>query len=1516
MKKMFSYKLLKRSIGFISAFLLYPLLILQLIQLSFIQTKITQFVSVYLSDMLHTKISVDKVYIQFFDNLMLENFYVEDEKNDTLLYVHKLKININELKFNENYLDFTKIHLNNPVINLKTDSFGVFNFQFIIDQFSSDSLSVDTSSSEIKIKCSNFILSNAKLLYKTWESDFKKGKLNYDFLKLSEFNLFITDFETIKDTFLLNIDSLSVKDHGGYAIKNIVSDIRLSPIGIMLRDFSYKAQNTDLLLDKMDFTFNSWESFSDFIHQVSMNISFNYQSKLFLHDLSYFIPELTNMNQLLKLRGNIKGRVDQLKLRDFYINYGMDTELQTNIDVIGLPNINETYFDIKINNFYTTRDDLSTLKSPQDTTKKLVSLPTFLQSLGVLDYRGRITGLSKNFVAIGVLSSNLGIIKTDVKITEDTTYKKLNIFGTIDAKRLDVGKIAGDTENFGRVSSSDTIDIDIYSDNTIKGKINGIIDSAFIYGYNYKNILLNGDLSKNTFRGDIIIDDKNLNTSFLGYINFEDKIPVFDFFLDLKYANLSKLKLTNDTVSSISFALNANFKGTKLDDINGGLFLTRPFVYTKTGNNLKINNFSISSLIKSYVAARELKEIKINSDYIDASIVGIFEFASLANSFKNFIANYLPSTKTENYTNLNNELFDKRDGFITDLGNNFEFEINLKNTQNITEMFMPELLFDDSTKITGEYNSIDNYIELTANSNEIIFDDIKLQNFVFNSNTRNQSLNFNFSSSKFNITDDICIYNFKINSETQNDTCFTEIKWDNKKDSASYRGNFAFNTFFKKHIDKDKFPYIEIIADKDSAYFNNRKWHIQKLRLQIDSSAIAVNNLFFHSREQMISANGKISANPDDELNIRIQSFDLNNLAPLLDNISIEGILSGDTKLMRLYDKPVFSTYDIIKDLEINEVPLGNLIAESRWIPDTSKLKLNIYTQRPINNDELAEKDTLKLLHLYGDYFPETDDMNFNFIVNWLKLNAFKPYFEEYISTSRFTFLSGNAKISGKTKNPQIKSEFNLKGGFFKINYLGTQYDINDTLGFYIDNNVIRVHKTQLFSDKATGYAYVNGEIAHRDFKDMKLNILLNTKNFQFLNKAASDSADFYGKAYATGTIKLSGSPELMVVDVQAKTEKNTVFYLPLTTSSEISAENNFVNFISNDTTEVEKDEDYEVDLSGVQMNFNLDITPEAEIQLIMDETVGDIIKARGTGTIKMVISPSGDFNMYGNLAMEKGEYLFTLQNILSKKFIIKKGGTIKWNGDPENAFIDLSAVYKLKKVNLYDLMLSDEYRDEKIPVNCNLIMRNSLMNPDITFALDMENANERVLGQINNLEQENINKQVLSLLVLNKFQPLPGLKPDPNAATSDARINTGELISNQLNHWLSDISNQFDVGVNYQTGDEITTDELELALSTQLWDDRITINGNVGVGGEDKVQTATNNTNNVVGEVDIEVKLNKKGNLKLKAYNKANEELEYGNAPYTQGVGIFFRKDFNKFRLFSIFKKNKNNNKHEKSKK
>jgi hypothetical protein len=287
------------------------------------------------------------------------------------------------------------------------------------------------------------------------------------------------------------------------------------------------------------------------------------------------------------------------------------------------------------------------------------------------------------------------------------------------------------------------------------------------------------------------------------------------------------------------------------------------------------------------------------------------------------------------------------------------------------------------------------------------------------------------------------------------------------------------------------------------------------------------------------------------------------------------------------------------------------------------------------------------------------------------------------------------------------------------------------------------------------------------------------------------------------------------------------------------------------------------------------------------------VIRSEGSGNMQINIDNHFNISMYGEYVVEQGDYLFTLQNVINKKFDIERGGTIEWNGDPNNATVDLNAIYRLK-ASLSELFASSNGNEEdlkqRIPVMVKIALTRNLSNPEIKFDIDLPSAEDRIQDEIRQYinTEEDMNKQILSLLVLGKFYA-SGV--NNNLVGSTASTAT-ELFSNQLSNWLSQISNDFDVGFNYRPGDQITDDEVELALSTQMFNDRVTINGNIGNNTSQK--TATNN-NGLVGETDVNVKLTKNGKLQLKAYNHANN-LIYETSPYTQGVGFSYREDFNNF--------------------
>jgi len=285
-----------------------------------------------------------------------------------------------------------------------------------------------------------------------------------------------------------------------------------------------------------------------------------------------------------------------------------------------------------------------------------------------------------------------------------------------------------------------------------------------------------------------------------------------------------------------------------------------------------------------------------------------------------------------------------------------------------------------------------------------------------------------------------------------------------------------------------------------------------------------------------------------------------------------------------------------------------------------------------------------------------------------------------------------------------------------------------------------------------------------------------------------------------------------------------------------------------------------------------------------------------------MGIDTRGDYSMFGQYVMENGTFMFNFENILKKTFQIQKGGTITFNGSPFDADINLKANYKVK-TSLSGLpSIPDQYKNARINVNCIVNLSNDLYNPDIKFSINLPDANDElqriVFTNIDTTNSLEMNQQMISLLVLNTFSSTSGI----STSTATMGISSYEIISAQLSRMLSGISKDFDIGVNYRPGDDITPQELEVALSTQLFDNRVTIDGAVGMN----TYNDANKTTQIIGDVNVEVNITEDGRFRVKAFNRTNTSLEGFSdySPYTQGVGIVFRKEFNRFN--EIFRKTK----------
>ena len=656
-----------------------------------------------------------------------------------------------------------------------------------------------------------------------------------------------------------------------------------------------------------------------------------------------------------------------------------------------------------------------------------------------------------------------------------------------------------------------------------------------------------------------------------------------------------------------------------------------------------------------------------------------------------------------------------------------------------------------------------------------------------------------------------------------------------------------------------------------------------------------INTFRTHHLNQEISINGSLYQTGKNSLSAYFRNINLEETTRFLNikRLAFKGLLNGEVEVSENIKSPIISSNLFINDFNVNNEEIGNFRINSSWDKEKNAVILNTKAQKGNINTIIG-----------GGYFsPQNKNYEFAFDVDSLPIGFLNLYLSKIAQNLKGT-ASGNIKLRNGIDRLELDGNLKVNKTKFDIDLLKCSFFIEDSIRLTSDSLVF---KDMTVTDIDNKQGSFTGVILHNNFYDMSYNLYARANNMQVLNTTVQDNPLYYGNVYASGDLAVSGKTYDLNIDIQGKSEQNTKLFIPISDREE-SLDNNFIQFINHsDSTftmsSKNKEDDYKVDLSNFSMNMGIEITPDAQLQVIFDPTVGDILRSSGNGFLQIQISKEGDINFYGDYIAEQGDYLFSLENVVNKHFDINKGGTVLWEGDPYDALIDITATYKIKTSIQPLVAPSGEDLNEnseiykRIPINCDLILGDRLSQPSVKFDISaptMEESTQNIIEDAINTEEE-LNRQVLSLLILNKF-----FTPSYNAGSGNnnqvntaALTTTSEMLSSYLSNWLSQISNDLDIGINYRPEDEISSEQIEVALSTQLFNNRVSLNGNVEYGGYSAVQQ---NTSNIVGDFDMDVKLNKSGSLRAKAYTHSNDDFSYDSSPTTQGVGLSYQEEFNTF--------------------
>ena len=1415
-----------------------------------VQTYVAQKAAAYLSKELKTTIKIGGLYVKPFKSVVLENLVVLDQQKDTLANFPKFLVDINKFSLKERILDVNTVQVNNGSFFLKDYQNGSSNLDFIIDYFDTPSPTPKKKKKKkFQFLFNRVILNNLAFKYKNLKFNNTVKGVNFEDIDLKQLNGIFEKLNTTDHLIQANIKNLTFREKSGFYLKNLSAFTTVDTNAIELKKLML-VTNQSRLTDYYQMKFSKFKDFNNYVEKVRMKANFK-DSHVSSRDIAYFAPELNKMKLDIDVDGQISGYVSDLKAKKLAVKAGRATYIKGDFTMKGLPDWDQTFMDMKIEMAGTNKKDLEEILTDV-TGKPMKSIPAIVNKFGNVNFNGSFTGFQNDFIAYGEFKTNLGRFKSDVNLKIDKKGFP-SYTGNVQTFDFNLGELLNE-KSLGRITS------ELY----VKGKgaevkelteqLNGNVTYIDFNGYRYRNVKIDGTFDKKYFDGSLKINDKNVQLVFDGGVNLNPKLPVFNFKASIKNARLKTLKLYKDSLK-VDADFSTNFSGNNLDNIQGNLLVQHITLNNKKGI------YHIDSVQLDAKGIGQERSLAIKSDIFDASIKGQYDLNTIVSYYKAIAKTYIPSLDAD---------------IISYKTQIFDFNLRVKKFEPIAELVAPGLQLDDQAILIGSFDSRNNTATLNGSIRKLTYKGITANNIIIEENTTAKQLQAIITSDRVDLNDSLYIKNVNIANVLRNDSLALNLKMSNADDA----NQLDLNGLVEFVNDSAKISILPSILK-----INSEDWNIQeKVRINFNKGKTEIQNFSLSNNKQMLSIDGVLSDDPKDMLLLGLDNFSLKTLNPFVKTLGVKlaGNANGKTRLYNLLKTPVINDSLTIDSLNFNDTYIGRLTDTSSY--DQVKNAVNVYTQ--ILADD---KETFKIT---GGVDLKEKNIDLQVKLDGSKLTVLEPFVKKLVSNLKGN-ISADLTVKGPLDKPRINGDISFDRGEVTVNYLKTAYTLNDKI--QVDNSVIQINDLAL-EDVEGNEAVANGTVDLNNLDDPNIQVKLKATNFMALNTTSKDNSLYYGRAYATGDFSFSGPTSSMLINIDAKTEKGTIFNLPLNSSETIS-DKDFITFVSKDTTKTVKKQ---TSFDGLKMNFRLRVDPNSVANIY---TVLGKLSGKGNAELELNITSAGDFEMKGDYIIESGLFDFTAQEVINKRFEIRQGGTIRWTGNPANAQINLKAIYALRAstADLYTAANQDQTSNanERVQTEVEMGLSGLLMQPDIKLDIFFP-ANPAIKEKLQSYfnDGNNLNTQALSLIIQRRFAPGTGKENLGQQLGSVGTSTASELIFNQFNNLLSSLNLNF-VDINIRSFNEASA-------SFKFFNDRIIINAGI----VDNTKSSTDYSvglfkDNVGKEVEILGLIRKDGTLVGKLANKpptqqsifANPGVD-PNANVTS-FGLIYSQQFDTFREF-----------------
>lgn len=1425
-----------------------------------VQTALAHRLAVWLSTGLGAELRVDRVELRPFGPIRLHGVYIADLKGDTLVAVDELWVRGLKVHPRSHRLHARRLELHRARFALTRGADDPHtNLTEWLDKLSGPPKEQAAPAAPWTISCGQV---DIRALHFSHQDD-HYAQLPYgvdvSHVDIPSADIIGKDFFMAGDSVLFQFERVSLTERSGLGIGQFSGSARVADRGVSVRNLHLvttphheKGTGSDIRGD-IDLRTRDLDDLEEFTTRVFMNARLD-SSQIQFADVALFAPELKGIDYTVFASGTVQGQVNELKGRRLVLRFGDRSEFHGDVEMTGLPEISNTFILLDADRLVLHPADLARLPVPPFTSGEKLKLPTEVSRLGDISFRGNFTGFINSFTTYGSASTAAGALRSDLSYERDTVTGVFNLNGRLATTGFDLGMVLGSTA-VGRIATDAKVSAQGRDLASLVAVIEGSVPELGLEHYTIRNIVLNGKLERNLFNGELHCNDPKVALDFNGLADLRGRWPDVDFSADVHRLDLRALGvLGGEGYSDLQLQVSA--KGRLAPDSLQGVVRLNHVTYCQDSVDLDFGAIALDAWHEE-----GMPMLKLESSMADALVKGTFYPTLLQDAMRSVVFSIFPS--------LQDAVRYEQDA------QDFTYQATIKDAQPLLDVLLPGLSMGNGAQFSGSFSSRTFDLGMDARLPAVGYNGYYADGLHIVLGKTMDLLAFSVQGEGEMRKDSLVLKDVYVTGKAYQDEIGLAADWAAKEDRAN--GRISLNALVKGPSS------IWVNLEPSSVDLGQGAWYNDRVAsIYIDTGTVRIDTLMMHNGDQYIHLGGIISKDPSLPLAFELFEVRTENFKPLYDGPLVHGAISGDGRIFNTYDKPYLISYLCVDSVAIEDKPVGDLRFAATYNEGEDLVRV----------DGSLQRDSLRAFDFTGTISPgQEQELDLQLRLDRFDVRFLNPYLPDAISNIQGK-VSGEASIKGTFAVPEFNGYADLENAGLRIDYLNTFYSFSQRV--LIRPTMFAVDQAKVRDDEGH-YGVANATIIHHGLKDWNFDVSMDMKGLKVLDTDANNNELYYGKAYATGSLGISGYADNLEVNVDAATAEGTDIHFPLGSSTEVGG----IPFVRFASIGQEHDHEEDVDLSGIHLDLKVAVTPEARFELIFDPTVGDIMRGRGSGNIAMSVTQAGDFSMKGDVELVDGDYLFTLRNLVNKRFGVEPGGRITWYGDPFDAIINVDAVYRLR-ASLYDVMppaLRTEAYKKRFPVEVLMHLSQNLMNPEIGFDVKLPSVDESVRTQARSAlgTTDDLNKQVFALIVLNRFLPNDAAgAPGESSGLGGATSATGtELLSNQLSNWLSSFSSNLDLGVNWRTGDMISQDEVELAVSTAIFNQRLLLTTNVGMayGSGGKEQGA----NTLIGDFSAEYILTQDGKLRFKAFSQSNDRNlnQVDQAQTTQGAGLAYREEF-----------------------